>query len=175
MINSISQSQLFKLSLIFLVSLSVLARPKAALAQSNVRFFCGTTEEIDQKPATVIASRGYHRTIIVWEYPMGNMTAQERCDRITPLFQKAWEERRFNLRPGTDRKTGQGIICAVRKGDTTCERKNQLFALKSGADAQKIIGQLFEAIHTGGLSNPIHQSSSSGSIDMQELIDTLGK
>jgi Circadian oscillating protein COP23 len=175
MTNTIDRCQLFKLILIFLVSLFVIARPKTALAQPNVRFFCGTTEEIDQKPATVIASRGYHRTIIVWEYPMGNMTAQERCDRITPLFQKAWEERRFNLRSGTDRKTGQGIICAVRKGDTTCERKNQLFVLRSGADAQKTIGQLFDAIHTAGLSSPIHQSSSIGSIDLQELIDTLGK
>ena len=179
MINSIAQRQIFKLSsfiiFICLISSIEIDRPKAVLAQSNVRFFCGATEEINQKPATVIASRGYQRTIVVWEYPMGNMTAQKRCDLVTPLFQTAWDQRRFNLRPGTDRKTGQGIICAVRKGDNTCEGKNKLFSLKSGTDAKDIISKLLEAIHAGGVSNPIPQSSSSESINLQELVDAMSK
>jgi hypothetical protein len=179
MINSLVQRQIFQLSsfiiAICLISSIAIDRQNSVLAQSNVRFFCGATEEINQKPATVIASRGYQRTIVVWEYPMGNMTAQERCDRVTPLFQQAWEQRRFNLRPGTDRTTGQGIICAVRKRDNTCEGKNKLFSLRSGADAKEITSRLLAAIQTGGVSSPVPQSSSSESIDLQELVNFIDK
>jgi hypothetical protein len=177
MTNSTLQHRLMQVSLLIipicLLSLLAIDRPKVAIAQSEVEFFCGFTEETDQQPATMVANKGHQRAIVLWKYPLGKQTPKERCYQVSPLFRKAWTEHRLNLVSGVDRKTGQGLICAVKKGENTCERKNQLFALRSGTDAKETISRLYDSMHRAG--NPILQSSSSESIDMQELIDSMGK
>jgi hypothetical protein len=146
----------------------------SSLAQTpkKFEFYCGRTNDI--YPATMLAARGSEpRTIVVWRNKFGKMSPQQRCETISRRFQAAFVDRHdlAFIIPGIDRQTGHGLICAVKSGENQCDAKQMLFALKNQQDAQEIVRGLYDSIRRTG--NPIYQSSSSDSIDIKELIDSL--
>jgi hypothetical protein len=148
----------------------------SSLAQTpkKVEFYCGRTNDI--YPATMLAVRGSEaRTIVVWRNKFGKMSPKQMCEIASRRFQAAFVDRTdlAFLIPGIDRQTGQGLICAVKSGENQCDSKQMLFALSNQQDAQEIVRGLYDSIRRTG--NPIYQSSSSDSIDIKELIDSIGK
>jgi hypothetical protein len=156
-----------------LISAGVSTAPNLAQSAKKVEFFCGRTNDI--YPATMLAIRGNDpRTIVVWKNTFGQMSPQQRCDTISPRFQKALERHGLDLLiAGLDRKTGQGLICAIKYGEKKCDLQHMLFAVNNQQNAQEIIHGLYDSIRRTG--NPIVQSSSGESIDVQELINSMDK
>ena len=107
-----------------------------------------------------------------WRKKFGKMSPQQRCETISLRFQAALERGNLNfLTAGIDRQTGYGLICAVKSQKNQCDTKQMLFALNNQQDAKEIIDGLYDSIRRTG--NPIYQSSSSESIDIKELIDSV--
>lgn len=167
------------LASIFCTSIAILIATFPSLAQSQkVVFYCGRTTDGNLNPATLVGTKGRkgeeHRVIVVWRQKVGNLTPEQRCEMVSKKFQSAWEKGNFNhLVPGMDRKSGRGLICAVSKSDSICDADKMLFTVNSQQDAQEIVTGLYDSIRRTG--NPTNQSSSNASIDMQELIDSIGK
>jgi Circadian oscillating protein COP23 len=152
-----------------LVTTPSLAQPK------KMEFYCSRTN--DMYPATMLGVSGRDPlTIVVWKNKFGNMSPKQRCETISPLFQKALRSGDFNrLVSGVDRKTGQGLICASKKyGENQCDSKRMLFAVNSQQDAKDIIRDLYQSM-SSRVSNPVSQSSSSESIDLQELVNSMSQ
>ena len=159
--------------------LAIFVLTSSALAQSQkVAFYCGRTTDGNLDPATIVGTKGRkgdeHRVIVIWRQKVSNITPAQRCEIVSKRFQSAWEKGNFNhLVSGMDRKSGRGLICAVSKSNSICDADKMLFTVNSQKDAQEIVTGLYESIRRTG--NPNYQSSSHESIDMQELIDSIGK
>jgi Circadian oscillating protein COP23 len=159
--------------------LAILIATSPSLSQpQKVAFYCGRTTDGNLDPATIVGTKGRkgdeHRVIVVWRQRVGNMTPEQRCELVSKRFQLAWEKGNFNhLVPGMDRKSGRGLICAVSKSNSICDTDKMLFSVNSQQDAREIVTGLYDSIRRTG--NPTYQSSSNESIDMQELIDSIGK
>ena len=167
----------FGTSLVLLIISAYLESPLLAQPE-KVKFYCGRTNDDRVDPATTLAisgrKGGEHRTIVVWRNKVGRMTPEERCFDITKKFQLAWDRGSFNhLVPGINRKTGQGLICAVKEKNGPCDSNQSLFAVNNLQQANEITQELNDSIRKNG--NPTYQSSSNESIDMKELIDSIGK
>lgn len=146
--------------------------PSLAQSPKKVEFYCGRTNDI--YPATMLAVKGNEpRTIVVWRNKFGKMSPKQRCEITSRRFQAAFVERTdlAFLIPGIDRQTGHGLICAVKSSGNQCDAKQMLFATRDQQDAQEIVRGLYDSIRRTG--NPVYQSSSSDSIDIKELIDSL--
>ena len=157
---------------IVLLLASLPTAPSLAQAPKKVEFYCGRTNDI--YPATMLAVRGSEpRTIVVWRHKFGKMSPQQRCEIASHRFQAAFVERNdlAFIIPGIDRQTGYGLICAVKSSSNQCDPQQMLFPLRNQQDAQEIVRGLYDSIRRTG--NPIYQSSSSESIDIKELIDSL--
>ena len=137
----------------------------------KMEFYCGRTNDVS--PATMLGVRGYEpRAIVVWKNKLDNMSPQQRCEKISPRFQAALMRREFDLLVhGIDRQSGRGLICALKHGESQCDSKRALFAVKDRQSAEKIVDELYITIRKTG--NPTSQSSSSKAIDLQELIAAI--
>ncbi len=150
--------------------------PVSTVAQGakKVEFYCGRTNDVH--PATMLSVRGgEQRTIVVWKNKLGKMSPKQRCEAASLRFQAAYEKRSLDrLVAGVDSKTGQGLICATKYQDKQCnsDPKRMLFATNTQQDAQAIVQSLYDSIRR--VSNPVSQSSSSTSIDLRELIKSVG-
>lgn len=157
---------------IVLLLTSLQAPPSRAQTPKQVEFYCGRTNDI--YPATMLAVRGSEaRTIVVWRKKFGKMSPQQRCETISRRFQAAFVKRNDLpfLNSGIDRQTGHGLICAVKSAANQCDAEHMLFTLSNQQDAQEVVRGLYDSIRRTG--NPLYQSSSSESIDIKELIDSL--
>jgi Circadian oscillating protein COP23 len=161
---------------LLLISRDFHATPTLAETE-KVAFYCGRTQDDNLYPATMIGVSGRDRepwTIVVWKNKAGNVTPQQRCDTVSRRFQAAWDRHEFNhLIAGTEAKSGRGLICAVRDRNSTCDASKMLFTVNNRQNAREIIQGLYEGMRKTG--NPTYQASSNESIDMQELINSIGK
>jgi hypothetical protein len=162
-----------------LTPLAILTATFSALAQpQKVAFYCGRTTDGNLNPATIVGTKGRkgeeHRVIVIWRQKAGKMTPEHRCELVSKRFQTAWDRGNFNhLVSGIDRQSGRGSICAVSKSNSTCDGESILFTVNNQKEAREIVTGLYESIRQTG--NPLYQSSSNESIDMRELIDSIGK
>jgi hypothetical protein len=148
------------------------------IAQPNkakVAFFCSRTSDGNLDPVTMMGVSGKkeHQPIVIWKNELGSQVPEQRCQSAFSRFQLAWDRGDFqNLVSGIDRKTGQGLICAVKKRDAKCEPSQILFTVNNEQKAREITQQLYTNMRRGR-GNPVYQSSSQASIDMKELIDSM--
>jgi hypothetical protein len=156
-------------------------RPVGAIAQtpSQVRFYCGQTFDPNSNkivPTTLVASSAKKEPValIQWKSKLsGKYTPQFRCNMVSAKFQQAWESKSLKyLTAGTDKKSGFGIICSSRDLDTPCNRSNMLFTLANGADANQTIDRIKD-IKAGTGSNPVPESSRTGVVDVENIINQL--
>jgi Circadian oscillating protein COP23 len=148
--------------------------PAPTLAQPAVKFYCGQTKDL--KPATVLGVQGNpaFRIVATWEKSFGKMSPEKRCQTISDRFEQARKNKQFDLLiAGRDKTTGQGLICAIKYGEKTCDSKHLLFSVDSQANAKEIVQGLYSSMRKNG--KPVPQSSSSESIDIQELIDSIDR
>ncbi len=149
----------------------------AQASRAKVAFFCSRTNDGNLDPVTMMGVSGKkeHQPIVIWKNELGSQAPEQRCQTAFSRFQIAWDRGDFqNLVTGIDRKTGQGLICAVKTRDAKCEPSQVLFAVNNEQKAREITKQLYINMRRGqGI--PVYQSSSQESIDMQELIDSMGK
>jgi Circadian oscillating protein COP23 len=167
-------------SSISLLMISTCLQALPSLAQpKKVGFYCSLSQDDNLTPVTMVGvgggNGGEHWKLVEWKNNYENMTPRERCKQVSDRFQYAWDHHTFNhLTIGVDRKTGRGLICAVGSLSTTCNSKYVLFYVNNQQTAKSIIDELSKSLRkTAG--KPISQSSSNESIDMQELINYLGK
>jgi hypothetical protein len=174
-------NKLFK-SIAISLSIAISIMPGSSLARDkkdNVQFFCGRINQ-DGKliPTTQTISSGTSEAIslIVWKYntPPKGMTNQQRCEVVSKRFQLAWNDDKFDkLIVGIDKKTGQGIVCAVPYTVKECTRSHLLFTVNMGSDADDILDRLKNILSGPGKGGPISQSSAENEVDMRLLIDRL--
>jgi Circadian oscillating protein COP23 len=148
------------------------------LAQTErVAFYCGRTQDGNLYPATMIGVSGREKepwTIMAWRKKLGNLPPQKRCEIVSRRFQMAWDRGNFNqLASGIDRKSGQGIICAMKDRHSLCDSNQMLFTLDNHQDAREVVQRLYDSMRKTG--NPQYQSSAGDSIDMKELINSISK
>jgi Circadian oscillating protein COP23 len=155
------------------------ALPPTTLAQptKKIEFYCGRAQDEYgvYYPATRLAVAGKgDRTVVIWKHNFGNVSPQKRCETISKRFEVAREKKQFDrLITGHDKTSGQGIICATKYSTNKCDSEHMLFALNNKQDGQEIVGGLYNSLRQNG--KPLPQSSSSVSIDIQELIDSIGR
>jgi Circadian oscillating protein COP23 len=128
---------------LFVTSSSLPISP--ALAQvKKARFYCDIIENGNiLSPATrVEISNKIGQdpwTIVVWKSEFGNMSPKQRCELVSSRFQSAFDRGDLKrLVAGVDRKTGQGLICAVSNRDSKCDLKHTLFAVQDKQKAQEV-------------------------------------
>jgi transcriptional accessory protein Tex/SPT6 len=84
---------------------------------------------------------------VVWKNEFANMSPQQRCDIVSSRFQSAWDRGDLqHLVTGIDRKTGQGLICAVTNRDSKCDSKHTLFTVQDKQKAQESALRLHELL-----------------------------
>ncbi len=136
-------------------------------AEGGASFYCGQSYDVTSKtnvPTTLVNVPGREEPIalIRWksEY-FTKWTPQQRCTIISPKFQTAYTTGQLNyLAVGKNRKTGQGMVCALATAEENCESDaNMLFTLKPYSDSKLVLSQLM-GIVTGESNNPLYQSSS---------------
>jgi Circadian oscillating protein COP23 len=167
----------FKISIasIVLSTIQIYFPSLPAIAQPQVRFYCGYTADLE--PTTSIATKGNdqgNQTLVVWRYKLGNMSPQQRCDDSVKKLRIAWDRGNFHHLVAGENKDGKGLICAMNSNRDVCLQKDAIFVVKNSKEAIDITSRLFEAIQkprVGG--KPIYESSSVRSIDMQELIKSI--
>jgi hypothetical protein len=164
-------------SLSLLLTATTIPSIPVSAQTERVAFYCGYTQDGNLYPATMVGVSGREReprTIIVWKNKVVNFTPQKRCEIVSRKFQSAWDRRNFNyLITGTDRKTGTGLICAVRDRSGTCDASKMLFTVVDRQKAQDIIQEIYDSMQK--TSNPTYQADPNKLIDMQELIKSIAK
>jgi Circadian oscillating protein COP23 len=125
----------------------------STLAQvKKARFYCDVIQINDVSyPATrlEISNRTGQEpsTIVVWKSAFANMSPKQRCEMVSSRFQSAWDRGDLKrLVAGIDRKTGQGLICAVSNRDSKCDLKHTLFAVQDKRKAQDITFTLHQIL-----------------------------
>ena len=168
------------LSVLTIASTTVISFPWKSIAQGDtqVRFYCSLTQDVEKKPATFVTIRGIRGgeiTLVVWSN-LKNISAQKRCEVISQRFQEAWDRGNFNALGSGVNESGAGLICALRAKGQICDSKSMLFTLKNGRDSKDVIDRLQGRLRgTIGIP-PIYQSSDGfGSIDMQDVVKTLSR
>lgn len=159
--------------------LTIISIPSALVVAQTERvgFYCGYTQDGNLVPATMVGvscREREPRTLIVWKNNTLSLAPKQRCEIVSRKFQSAWDRHDFNyLIAGTDRKTGKGLICAVRDRSATCDVKKMLFTVVDRQNAQNIIQDIYDSMKKTG--NPTYQTDPDRSIDMQEFIKSIGK
>jgi hypothetical protein len=158
------------IALVSLLTAVVCFDKSTTLAQQKVKvsFFCGRTNDGSLDPVTMmgVSNKKEHQPIVVWKNELGNMTPEQRCEKVFPKFQSAWN--RGDLQHIA---SGRGLICAVRNRDNVCDSSKMLFAVNNWQKASEIIQVLYASMRKSG--KPLYQSSPEESIDMKELIDSM--
>jgi Circadian oscillating protein COP23 len=109
--------------------LSSLLSYKPIQAQStDIEFFCGVSN--DGSPATMARTPEKDKPIIVWDSPFAGFTPQERCEIVSPRFQ-----RYFNIE-------SLPVLCASSTSDGAKGCEGELFTVRSWEDAEGIRRQL---------------------------------
>jgi hypothetical protein len=149
----------------------------AQSGSSELQIYCGQAKDPSSKsnvPATLakVAGKAEPTALILWksEFFGKNFTPQERCEKVSPKFQTAFQEKRTFLTVGLDKRTGQGMLCGVATKEGVCDRSQMLFTLKSYQNATDTIEKLANLV--GGKTNiPIYQSSSGKYVvNLQDLL-----
>jgi hypothetical protein len=147
-----------------------------ARAEDGVRFYCGQSYDPTSKkniPTTLVSVPGRKDplALIRWksEY-FPQFAPQERCNIVSPKFQKAYNAGNLNfLAAGKHRKNGLGIICGLATPEDSCNNDtNMLFTLKPYASSESVLRQL-TGIVSGEINEPIVQSSSGELVDLRPL------
>ncbi|PSB55079.1 COP23 domain-containing protein [Chamaesiphon polymorphus] len=171
----------YQIALSFTIA-SLPLQPTLAQPQHlDVAFYCGRVQiqdsgERKMMPATVVQVKGTEgeRTLVVWKNGFKNMSPLERCETVSKRFQAAWQRGDFKkFAPQSNNKNGLGILCALSFQGKACTEKDILFTVKNANEANKIVADLYQSLQNATVGRPIYQSSSSQSIDMQELINGI--
>jgi Circadian oscillating protein COP23 len=161
---------------LLITTTSIPSAPVVAQTE-RVGFYCGYTQDGNLFPATMVGVSGREReprTLIVWKNNTLSFAPKQRCEIVSRKFQAAWDRHNFNyLITGTDRKTGRGLICAVRDRSAICDVNKMLFTVVDRQNARNIIQEIYDSMQK--TSNPSYQTDPNQSIDMQELIKSIGK
>lgn len=157
-----------------LISAGLSIAQTLAQPSKRVEFYCGRTNRAD--PATMLVVEGVEPwTIVEWKNSFEGMSPKQRCESVSSKFQSALKGKELErLGYGVNRQNGQGLICAMKHGENKCDLKHMLFAVKNKQIAQEIVGDLYGILRKN-TGNPVSQSSSNESIDMQELIGAMSK
>ncbi|MTJ55844.1 hypothetical protein FJR38_25865 [Anabaena sp. UHCC 0253] len=139
-----------------------------SFSQSNsserVQFFCRKTfDKASQEnlPSTVawIPEKRGHIRIIVWKSEAWlGWTPQQRCEAVSPKFQKFYDNGQLNYLTNGKVK-GYPVICAVDTEGDKCSKDHQLFQLKNQRDGELVIYRLTNLLEGGGGDFPLYQSS----------------
>jgi Circadian oscillating protein COP23 len=157
-----------------LISAGLSMVPTFAQPSKKVEFYCGRTNDVF--PATMLAVEGIEPwTIVVWRNSFESMSPKQRCESVSSKFQSALKGKELErLGYGVNRQNGQGLICATKHGENKCDLKHMLFAVSNQKAAQEIVSDLYGILRKN-TGNPVRQSSSNESIDIQELIGAMSK
>lgn len=157
-------------SMLFFVSIAttLMLGITPSLSQSNssesVNFLCKNTfdrasqENLPSTVAWIPEKRGHIR-IIIWKSEAWlGWTPQQRCEVVSPKFQKFYENGNLNyLTNGKVR--GYPVICAVTAEGDKCNPNNQLFQLRNQEDGKLVIYRLVNILQGGSGEFPLYQSS----------------
>ncbi len=161
-----------KLAPILLVIATVGCSPTSANPSNNstsptsavrTSFFCAN--DLKGIPTTYGRTQRGRVSVIKWVSQYFNNAGydpQKRCEEVSSQFQKLYNEGKLNYLSAAP-KNNQSIICGLSSIGSECE---QLFTLKPGEDAGRILQQLRD-IATGKASSPIFGA---GAVDMNQFL-----
>ncbi len=112
-------------------------------------------------PTTVawIPEKRGHIRIVIWKSEIFlGWKPEQRCQNVSPKFQKFYENSSLNYLTNGKVK-GYPVICAVATEGDKCSRDNQLFQLKNEQGSELVIYRLVNALEGGGATDSLYQSS----------------
>lgn len=143
------------------VSLSTEAKAQSNSSLSNIQFACGQSynRHTEQYTFTTFAwNSRFKKPIVTWNQETFSdigFDPQERCEIVSPRFQKAYASQSLNfLTHGTI--NGQPVICTSRQVGEDCQ--TLLLTLLPENDPLQVLEQLSD-VFLGYASSPLQQSS----------------
>lgn len=150
--------------------------PSIAQGDKQVKFYCGRTQDIEKRPATIATIRGVQGgevNIVIWSN-FKNISAEKRCEAASKRFQEAWDRGNFNAIGSGVNENGLGLICALSAKGQICDSRSMLFTLKNGLESKDVVDGLQRRLRRNIGNPPVYQSSDGfPSIDIQDLIKSL--
>lgn len=146
----------------------------ATAQKVQARFYCGQSYNPGAKkimPTTFVATSAKSEPIalIRWKLGFGAYSPQMRCNMVSQKFQSAWQSGNLKyIASGTDKASGQGIICGLANTTQTCNGSKLLFTLRNHQDAGDVISSIND-IKRGGTG--ISDQSAGGEVtNLEELL-----
>lgn len=129
-----------------------------AIAQQRVQFICGTSFDAKSNqrlPATLAWTPARKQPIILWKKQVGNYTAKQRCEEVSPRFQQAYQTGTLQfITNGVMR--GQPVICAAKGYQQPCS--TLLMTLRPGENSLEALNELRDVLN-GRQVGPAQHSS----------------
>jgi Circadian oscillating protein COP23 len=154
----------------------VAAQSTPEKSSGTIQFSCGSADDPSSRkvlPATVATVSGNPESIalIIWksEFFGTKYTPQQRCSIVSSAIQKSFAEGRTYIGAGVDKKSGQGIICAVASADQPCDGTNMLLTLKSYQNAEDTLDRLGQVM-SGKTGQPVYQRSGGKRVNLRDLL-----
>jgi hypothetical protein len=142
----------------------------------DTTFFCGQSKQ--GIPTTYARTKRGNVPVIrwvSWEFGASGYTPQQRCQEVTRRFQ-VYKNNGALSYITTGIMNRQSVVCVSSTKGGGCQ--GLLFTLKPGANASRVLQQLFN-IGDGTATSPLYESSSSSSnyqtettsIDVNQFLD----
>ena len=159
-----------------LLAVGLSANHPATAQKVQARFYCGQSYNTEAKkimPTTFVATstRAEPIALIRWKAGFGAYTPQMRCDQVSQKFHTAWQSGNLkSIAAGTDKASGQGIICGLASSNQTCDGSKMLFTLRSHKDAGDVIRSIND-LRVGRSGNGVTNQNTGGEVtDLEELL-----
>ncbi|AFZ14819.1 hypothetical protein Cri9333_4012 [Crinalium epipsammum PCC 9333] len=139
-------------------------------AESTVQFLCRSSYDEDQGtrlPTTLAWTSRGKIAVIRWVKELGGKSPQERCEKISPRFQEAYQKGTLSLITN-GRINNQPVICTAKEYGGKCE--TLLMTLRPGDNSLQMLNSLVETLNGRGVG-PIKHSSGVPQVYYQVYID----
>jgi hypothetical protein len=142
--------------------------------QEQVQFVCASSfdkTKNERYPTTFAWTTRGKIAVLRWVSSMGsNFTPQNRCEKVSPRFQEAYNSGTLGLLTNGERN-GQPVICTAREYGGSCD--TLLMTLRPGDNSFLILNELKDIFSGRQVGPVIHNSGTRKAyvdIDFQEFL-----
>jgi hypothetical protein len=143
-----------------MVGENVMLMPASQAVETATTNF--TCSKFEGKPATVARTKKGDIPIVIWSsegFSQSGFTPQVRCQQVSARFQMMYRSGQLKYITAGN-VNNLPVICATKQIDSSCDRQNFLYTLKSDADPQQVIKRL-TMIRNRASSRGLEESASS--------------
>lgn len=154
------------------------ATPEPTATAQEIQFICGASFAQNDSgtgskvPTTIAWTSKGKVAIIQWVKNLGNYTPQQRCEAVSPNFQKAYEEGTIKYLT-TGIENGRKVVCFAREVRGECV--TTLMTLRPGDNPNEFLVELRDALNGRSAGSAQHSSSETRVVYEVDLDNLLKK